>query len=96
MIFLSKASLFNFIDRTANLEVSGRESQYEQQIKEYQSNIDQASRETEKVRTELKQIHEENLSKEKQTNDLINTLKQDYEKQGEKLQQELIELKDRG
>jgi DNA repair ATPase RecN len=93
MIFLSKSSLFNFIDRTANLEVSERESQYEKQIKEYKSNIDQAIRETEKVRTELKQIHEENLSKEKQTNDLINKLKQDHEKQCEKLQNE---LNDRG
>ncbi len=66
-----------------------RESQYEQQIKEHQSNIDQSHHEIEKLRTELKQIQEGYNSKEKQTNDLITSLKQDYEK----LQ---TELNDRG
>jgi phage shock protein A len=81
-----------FLDRTANLALSERESQYEQQIKEYQSNVNQASNETDKIRTELKQLYEENISKEQQTNHLINTLKQDCEK----LQIELAELDNRG
>ncbi|CAF1284245.1 unnamed protein product [Rotaria sordida] len=82
-------------DQSANSTLTERESHYEQQIKEYQSNIAQAINETEKIRTELKQIQEENISKEKQTNDLINTLKQDYEKQCEKLQNDLTELNNR-
>ncbi|CAF3799451.1 unnamed protein product [Rotaria sp. Silwood1] len=82
-------------DQAANSTLTERESHYEQQIKEYQSNIAQAVHETEKVRTELKQLQEENISKEKQTNDLINTLKQDYEKQYEKLQNDLAELNNR-
>jgi hypothetical protein len=56
------------------------ELQYQQQIKEYQSNINHAIEETEKLRKELKQFQEENLLKEKQTNELINSLKQDNEK----------------
>jgi len=57
-----------------------REIYYEQQIKEYQNNINQATRETEQIRAELKQIHEENNLKEQKTNELINELKQNYEK----------------
>ncbi len=57
-----------------------REIYYEQQIKEYQDNINQATRETEQIRAELKQIHEENNLKEQKTNELINELKQNYEK----------------
>ncbi len=60
--------------------MSERESQYEQQLKEYQSNLNQAHEAAEKVRADLSQIREENLSKEKQINDSIHTLKQDYEK----------------
>ncbi|CAF3949096.1 unnamed protein product [Adineta steineri] len=82
-------------NHTANLAVNERESQYEQKIQEYQTNINQAIQETDKVRLELKQIHEENLLKEKQTNELINTLKQDYEEQSKKLRIELTELNDR-
>ena len=81
-LFLPKPSFYNFIERTANSAVSERESQYEQQLKEYQSNINQAIRETDKVRAELKQIQDENSSKEKQTNDLINSLKQELTDRG--------------
>ena len=69
-----------FTDQSANAAVTELQSQYEQQIKEYQSNIKQALEETGKVRTELKQFHEENLLKEKQINELINSLKQEKEK----------------
>jgi hypothetical protein len=65
------------------------ESQYQQHIKEYQSNITHAIEENEKVRAELQQFQKENLLQEKQTQDLINSLKHD----NEKLQ---TELKHRG
>lgn len=62
------------------MTMNERETHYEQQIKEYQNNINQTTRETEKIRAELQQILEENNLKEKQTNALINELKQNYEK----------------
>jgi predicted RNase H-like nuclease (RuvC/YqgF family) len=71
------------------MTLNEREIYYGQQIKEYQDYINQATHETEKIRAELHQIHEENDLKEKKTNALINELKQNYEK----LQ---IELNDRG
>jgi uncharacterized coiled-coil DUF342 family protein len=74
------------------MTLNERETYYEQQIKEYQTNINQAIRETEKVRNEFKQIHEKNDLKEKQSQALINELKQNYEK----IQSELAELNNRG
>ena len=71
---------FILSDRSANATVNELQSQYEQQIKEYQSNIKQALADTEKVRVELKQFQEENLQKDKQTNETINALKQEKEK----------------
>ncbi|CAF1050769.1 unnamed protein product [Adineta steineri] len=67
-------------DRTANMALSERETYFEQQIKEYQHNIHQATRETENIRAELKHIQKENDLKESQTNVLINELKSNYEK----------------
>jgi uncharacterized coiled-coil DUF342 family protein len=74
------------------MTLNERETYYEQQIKEYQTNINQAIRETEKVRNEFKEIHEKNDLKEKQSQALINELKQNYEK----IQSELAELNNRG
>ncbi|CAF3571315.1 unnamed protein product [Adineta steineri] len=67
-------------DRTANMALSERETYFEQQIKEYQHNIHQATRETENIRTELRHIQEENDLKESKANVLINELKSNYEK----------------
>ncbi len=74
------------------MALNERETYYEQQIKEYQDNLNQLTRETENVRVELKHIQEENDLKEKKTNDLVNELKQNYEK----VQNELMDLNDRG
>ena len=57
-----------------------RERFYEEQIKEYQANIHQATRESEMIRTELKQIQEENALQGKKTSQLIEELKENYEK----------------
>ncbi|CAF3626009.1 unnamed protein product [Adineta steineri] len=67
-------------DRTANMALSERETYFEQQIKEYQHNIHQGTRETENIRAELKHIQEENDLKESKANLLINELKSNYEK----------------
>ncbi len=77
------------LDQTDDMALNERELYYEQQIKEYQANINQATLETEKIREELRQIQEENHSKEIKSNALINELKQNYE-------QIQTELNDRG
>jgi cell shape-determining protein MreC len=68
------------LDQAANSAVIQMESQYQAQMKEYQSNITHAIEETDKLRTELKQFQEQNHLKEKQNQDLINSLKHDNEK----------------
>ncbi|CAF2768032.1 unnamed protein product [Rotaria sp. Silwood2] len=73
------------------MALSERETYYQQQIKEYQANIDRATQEAQKIRAELKQLQEENGLKEKNTKSLIDELKENYEK----VQDELKELNER-
>ena len=81
------------LDQTANLALNERETQFQEQLQNYQTNLNQAIENSEKVRNELKQIQEENLSKEQQLNEVINQLKQDHEKvQTELNQQGLLSL----
>ncbi|CAF4503816.1 unnamed protein product, partial [Rotaria sp. Silwood2] len=61
------------------MALSERETYYQQQIKEYQANIDRATQEAQKIRAELKQLQEENGLKEKNTKSLIDELKENYE-----------------
>ena len=63
------------------MALNDRETHYETQIKEYQVKRDQAVRETQDLRNELNQLQEEKVSNEKQLNDEINNIKQDFEKQ---------------
>ncbi len=63
------------------MALNERETHYEIQIKEYQTKRDQAVRETQDLRNEFIKLQEEKTSNEKQLNDSINTLKQDFEKQ---------------
>ena len=63
------------------MALNDRETYYETQIKEYQVKRDQAVRETQDLRNELNQLQEEKVSNEKQLNDEINNIKQDFEKQ---------------
>ena len=88
--------LSTFLDENTNSILSEREMQYEKQMKEYQLNIDQTTVEIEQVRNELIQIQEEKILKEEKTNQLINTLKHDYEKKCEQLQNQLTELNSQG
>jgi uncharacterized protein (DUF3084 family) len=81
------------LERKANKTIHQRESEYEQQIKEYQDNLKQASRETENIQIELAKVQEEKAAIEKKSNDTIESLKQDFEKQYAILK---TELQDRG
>lgn len=60
----------------------------ENQLKEYQTKGDQASQEIQDLRNAL----EEKNSKEKQLNDSINSLKQDFEKQIQSLKTQITQL----
>jgi uncharacterized coiled-coil DUF342 family protein len=60
----------------------------ESQLKEYQTKGDQASQEIQDLRNAL----EEKNSKEKQLNDSINSLKQDFEKQIQSLKTQITQL----
>jgi chromosome segregation ATPase len=73
-----------------------RESQYEKQIKEYENNLNQATRNTENMQAELANLAQEKASHDKKSNNTIESLKQDYERQYEMLKSQLTELQDRG
>jgi chromosome segregation ATPase len=74
------------------MALNERESHYEIQIKEYQTKRDQAVREIQDLRNELIKLQEEKSSNEKQLNDLINSLKQDFEKQIQSFKTQITEL----
>ncbi|CAF4376657.1 unnamed protein product, partial [Rotaria sordida] len=70
-----------------NMVLDENKSQYNQQIDEYQKNLEFSLNETENIKSELIKLQEEKTTIENQFNETINTLKQDYEK----LQNELNE-----
>jgi uncharacterized protein YeeX (DUF496 family) len=76
------------------MALNERETHYETQIKEYQTKRDQAAREAQDLRTELTKLQEEKSSNEKQLNDTINSLKQDFEKQIQSYQTQITQLED--
>lgn len=74
------------------MALNERETHYEQQIKEYQNKRDQAVRETQDLRTELTKVQEEKACSEKQLNDSLNSIKQDFEQQIQTLKTQITEL----
>ncbi len=89
---IARHSFLLLIDRTQNMALNEREIHYETQIKEYQTKRDQAVREIQDLRTELAKFQEEKSLNEKQLNDSINTLKQDFEKQIQSYKTQINEL----
>ncbi|CAF4825203.1 unnamed protein product, partial [Rotaria sp. Silwood1] len=80
---------------TAKMTLNQRESYYKQQINEYENNLNQAMRQTQKIQNELVKLEEEKSSHDNKSNNTINLLKQDYEKQYEILQSQLTKLQDK-
>ena len=74
------------------MTLNKRESHYENQIKELQTKRDQAIRESQDIRNELNKLQEDKTSIEKQLNETINSLKQDFEKQIQSFQTQITEL----
>jgi hypothetical protein len=67
-------------------------NQYEQQIKDYENNLNQVTHETQTIQTELAKIEEDKILHDNKSNTTINSLKEDYERQYEILKNQLIEL----
>jgi chromosome segregation ATPase len=65
-----------FRELQANSTLNERETQYEQQIKDYQNKLEQSTQNIQTIQLELTKFQEEKNSNEK----IINSLKQDYEK----------------
>ena len=71
--------MFFIIEHKLNITLNERKSNYEQQIKEYETKLDQSTDEIERIRLELSKLQDEKVSCEQTANDTINRLKQDYE-----------------
>jgi predicted RNA-binding protein with RPS1 domain len=69
--------------------------QYEQEIDEYQKNLELSIRKIEDVETELANLQEEKESNQKLLNDIINSTKEDFEKEIEILKTQYVELQER-
>ena len=72
------------------------ENQYQTQIKEYEDNLNRATRETQQIQAELAKLEEEKIVNENKTKGIINTLKREYETQFETLKHQLTEFQDQG
>ena len=73
-----------------------RESFFEQQIKEYENNLNQATRQTESIQNEFAKLEEDKTVHEQKSNSVILSLKQDYENQFDQLKLELVQLQEKG
>jgi hypothetical protein len=68
-----------------------RESQYEQEIDEYQKNLELSIIQNQNIQSELADLQQEKESNENTLNDIINSLKEDFEKQIQILKTQNIE-----
>ena len=75
---------------------NGQGDHYETQIKEYEDNLNRATRETQQIQAELAKLEEEKILNENKTKTIINSLKRDYETQFETLKHQLTEFQDQG
>ncbi|CAF3770324.1 unnamed protein product [Rotaria magnacalcarata] len=82
-------------DSTSNVMLNERETFYEKQIKQYENNLNQAMRETQNIQTELVKLETEKATYDENSNNTINTLKQDHERQYELLKEQLTQLENK-
>lgn len=69
----------SLVDREIDLTLNEYQSKYEQQIRDYEKDLNRATAETERIRVELAKFEEEKSLQEKRTSLLINSLKDEYE-----------------
>ncbi|CAF4680459.1 unnamed protein product, partial [Rotaria sp. Silwood1] len=84
--------LQNERERNDNMILNEHESQYKQQIDEYEKDLELSSHEIENIKSELANLQEEKESNEKELNNLMMTMQQDFDKQIEILKTKNIEL----
>ena len=70
------------------------EKKYEQKIDEYQKNLELSFLENENMKSELTKLKEAKESNERTANELVTSLKQDFEKQIETLKIQNVELQE--
>jgi len=68
-----------------------RKSQYEQKINEYQKNLELSIIQNQNIQSELADLQQEKESNENTLNEIINSLKEDFEKQIQILKTQNIE-----
>jgi hypothetical protein len=72
---------FFIIERVAKVTSKERAKEFEQQIDEYQHDLELAIEQTQTIYSELEKLQEEKVLNEKQSIDTIHLLKQDFEEQ---------------
>jgi hypothetical protein len=91
--FLFSNILIVFLEQREKIILKECQSHYKHEIDEYQKNLELSIRQTSDVQSELANLQEEKELNEKILNDMINSLKIDFEKQIEILKTQNIELK---
>jgi len=92
LFFCSFIKLPIFIlERKEKMILRERESQYEQEIDEYQKNLEISIIQNQNIKSELENLQQEKESNENTLNDIINSLKKDFEKQIQILKTQNIE-----
>jgi len=85
---------FYIIEHQVDLTLNQCEQHYEIELKEYENNLSRANRDTQNIQAELARLEEEKILNDNKLNSIINSLKQDYERQYEILKKQLTELQD--
>ncbi|CAF3513773.1 unnamed protein product [Rotaria socialis] len=86
---------FHCIDQTQNMTINDRETHYQSQIEELQTQRDQSLLELQDHQSRLIQLREEKTTIENQLHETIDSLKHDQEKKQRQFQFEIDELNER-
>ena len=78
------------------MALNEQQTDYDKQIREYERNLEQAMQRTQAVQNQLVELQQDKSSHDHKANETIGSLKEDYERQYEQLQIQLVELQDRG
>ena len=84
------------VERLAQEALREQQSQFEQKIQEYERNLADAVRTTQTVQSQLVEWQGEKVRHDQKSNQTIQAMKEEYEKQYEALQRQLTELHERG
>ena len=83
------------VEQVVSGTLSERQMKYDEQIREYERNLEQAVQRTQAVQNQLVELQQDKSSHDHKANEAIDSLKEDYERQYAQLQNQLVELQDR-